>query len=265
MFMGPTWGPSRPIGPRWAPRWSHELCYLGIDNNLNWKIHINYIAGKLSRGIGILYKARKNFNNECLLTLYYSFIYRILIYCNHIWGNIYISKFIQTVCTANPSPRSHLDPIYKQLGLLKFPEIKTYLIGMFMFEIHHNDAPCILQEFFIKNKKKIIKFMNITLGMQTICMSPNVLLLPTFGICYQGVIVWNKIFKAEIYLENSEVSFEKMWKMFLLQNILNGVQNYWLFTSGKLHEYHYLYYYMCVHVHVCTHAHMYRYTDITTV
>ena len=30
-----------------------------IDNNLNWKMHINYIAGRLSRGIGILYKAKK--------------------------------------------------------------------------------------------------------------------------------------------------------------------------------------------------------------
>ena len=27
-FMGPTWGPSG-VGPRWAPCWSHEPCYLG--------------------------------------------------------------------------------------------------------------------------------------------------------------------------------------------------------------------------------------------
>ena len=28
-FMGPTWGHLGPVGPRWAPCWSHELCYLG--------------------------------------------------------------------------------------------------------------------------------------------------------------------------------------------------------------------------------------------
>ena len=28
-FMGPTWGPSGPTGPRWAPCWPHELSYLG--------------------------------------------------------------------------------------------------------------------------------------------------------------------------------------------------------------------------------------------
>ena len=28
-FMGPTWGPLRPTGPRWPPCWSHGLGYLG--------------------------------------------------------------------------------------------------------------------------------------------------------------------------------------------------------------------------------------------
>ena len=28
-FMGPTWGPSGPTGPKWAPCWPHEPCYLG--------------------------------------------------------------------------------------------------------------------------------------------------------------------------------------------------------------------------------------------
>ena len=28
-FMGPTCGPMGPTGPRWAPCWPHELCYLG--------------------------------------------------------------------------------------------------------------------------------------------------------------------------------------------------------------------------------------------
>ena len=28
-FMGPPWAHLRPTGPRWAPCWPHELCYLG--------------------------------------------------------------------------------------------------------------------------------------------------------------------------------------------------------------------------------------------
>ena len=30
MFMGPTWAHLGPTGPRWAPCWPHELCYLGL-------------------------------------------------------------------------------------------------------------------------------------------------------------------------------------------------------------------------------------------
>ena len=33
-FMGPTWGPPGPTGPRWVPCWPHELCYLGSLCNM---------------------------------------------------------------------------------------------------------------------------------------------------------------------------------------------------------------------------------------
>ena len=31
-FMGPTWGPSGPTGPRWVLWWPNELCDLGADH-----------------------------------------------------------------------------------------------------------------------------------------------------------------------------------------------------------------------------------------
>ena len=42
---------------------------------------------------------------------------------------------------------------------------------MFMFKIYHYDATSIFQEFFTK----MMKFMNIALGLETFCMLPNVL------------------------------------------------------------------------------------------
>ena len=46
-----------------------ETCktkFLGviIDNKLTWKEHINYISGKIARGIGIIIKARKYLNKD---------------------------------------------------------------------------------------------------------------------------------------------------------------------------------------------------------
>ena len=60
-----------------------------IGNNLNWKSHIYYIADKIAKGIGIFTTARKYFKGECVISLYHSFIYPYLVYCNHIWGNTY--------------------------------------------------------------------------------------------------------------------------------------------------------------------------------
>ena len=70
---------------------SSKFLGVHIDNKLNWKMHIDYVSGKIARGIGILIKARKVLSNECMTNLYYAFIYPYLIYCNHIWGNTYKS------------------------------------------------------------------------------------------------------------------------------------------------------------------------------
>ena len=40
-----------------------------IDNKLTWKWHIDHIAGKLSRGIGMIIKARQYLNNTGLMSL----------------------------------------------------------------------------------------------------------------------------------------------------------------------------------------------------
>ena len=57
-----------------------ETKFLGviIDNKLKWSTHILYIRKKIAKGIGILLKARKCFNNETLLSLYHTFVYPYL-------------------------------------------------------------------------------------------------------------------------------------------------------------------------------------------
>ena len=49
--------------------------FLGImiDEQLKFCEHIQYIKGKISRGLGIIYKAKTKCNKSTLLTLYYFF------------------------------------------------------------------------------------------------------------------------------------------------------------------------------------------------
>ena len=55
----------------------NSISFLGIiiDDRLQWNQHIAHIRSKIAKGIGIICKARKFFNKNILLTLYYCFIY----------------------------------------------------------------------------------------------------------------------------------------------------------------------------------------------
>ena len=69
----------------------NETKFLGviIDNKLKWSPHIMHISKKIAKGIGIIRKARKVFDNETPFSLYYTFIYPYLNYCIHVWGKTY--------------------------------------------------------------------------------------------------------------------------------------------------------------------------------
>ena len=77
--------------------------FLGIiiDNKLSWKYHIDHISGKIARGIGMTIKATEYLNKQGLLSLFYSFIYPYLTYCNHIWGSTYKSRLRRLIILQN--------------------------------------------------------------------------------------------------------------------------------------------------------------------
>ena len=66
-----------------------------IDDKLNWKAHISYVAGKIARGIGVLGKAHKYFHNDCMINSYNAFIYPYIMYSNHIWGITYKTNLLK--------------------------------------------------------------------------------------------------------------------------------------------------------------------------
>ena len=103
------------------------------DNELNWKAHISYISGKISRAIGVIIKAH-NFGKGALLSLYYTLIFLYLTYCNITCGSTYkynidrLTKLqknaARSICSVKPY--SHTDGLYKELGLVKVTEIYKF-------------------------------------------------------------------------------------------------------------------------------------------
>ena len=67
--------------------------YLGIiiDNNLSWKHHIDYVAIKMSRTVGLICKLRHFLPRHTLLTFYLSLVAPYLTYGLTAWGQAYKS------------------------------------------------------------------------------------------------------------------------------------------------------------------------------
>ena len=140
-----------------------KIKFLGVmlDNKVNWKDHINYISGKVSRGIGMILKARWYLTKKALMTLYYSFVYPYLTYCNHIWGSTsptnlmklqkLQNRIIRIICNTNR--RDHVRPMYKATGLLQLGDINKYLICRFMFRVCNNHVPRVFHSFFKRNRE----------------------------------------------------------------------------------------------------------------
>ena len=63
--------------------------YLGIiiDNNLFWKHHIDHIAIKMSRTVGLICKLRRFLPRHTLLTIYRSVVAPYLTYGLTAWGH----------------------------------------------------------------------------------------------------------------------------------------------------------------------------------
>ena len=66
-----------------------------IDKHLTWKTHVNFIVAKISKSVGLLYKAKYYLLSKSLLTLYYALICPYLTYCNLIWASTYITNLQQ--------------------------------------------------------------------------------------------------------------------------------------------------------------------------
>ena len=130
-----------------------------IDPHLTFSQHIQYIKGKIARGVGILNKCKRYLNACTLTTLYYSFIYPYFHYCNNIWGNTHASYLDPLVKLQKRAVRivdfadrkAHTDPIFRKLNILNLSKIHIYNLALFMFNYHHKYLPTIFHDFFIYN------------------------------------------------------------------------------------------------------------------
>ena len=193
--------------------------FLGIkfDCNLKFISHINYIADKISKSVGIIYRLSSFVPKTCLLKLYYSLVYPYLTYCILIWGSTYSSHLQPLVILQKKIVRvihckdynSHTDPLFKESNLLKFHDIYKYFLGIYMFNRIH------LQEF---NRNQSYETRNSS----DLLPSFHRLTTPQHSVSFTGPHLWNSI-PSRLKNLQSLTTFKIEFKKFLISHYSDNV------------------------------------------
>ena len=67
----------------------NSLKFLGvmIDENLTWKTHIELAENKISKSVGILFKASRYLNSKSLRSIYFALVHPYINYANISWAS----------------------------------------------------------------------------------------------------------------------------------------------------------------------------------
>ena len=193
-----------------------------IDAKLNWTHHITYVKGKLSRGIGIICKARKVLKKETLIKLYYSFFYPFLAYCIEVWGNTF-HNYIESLFKLQKKAlrlitfskwTAHTAELFKNLEILTLPKLYIYHIQIFMFKFHNHKLPCLFNNFFTRNHDVHSHFTRQANSFHVPVARTNLLYR---SVRFKGVRIFN-IFVDRFSTDCSISEYKNNIKSFLLLN-----------------------------------------------
>ena len=128
-----------------------SIKFLGvlIDENITWKDHIQTIENKISKNIGILFKAKCLLNRKCLRSIYFSFINCYLNYANIAWGSTQKGKLKKLFKQQKHASRiifdkeitDHSCPLLKSLNALNVYQLNIFQSMVLMFNCRNKFCP----------------------------------------------------------------------------------------------------------------------------
>ena len=117
-----------------------------INKNLKWNSHVNYIASRMSRSIGLFMILRHTLPTDILVLLYNSLILPHMTYCLLAWGDHHnkislLQKKVLRIITFSKL-FAHSEPLLKQLSLIKFEDMVKMQQVKFYYRYLNGNLPC---------------------------------------------------------------------------------------------------------------------------
>ena len=197
------------------------LKFLGviIDENITWKHHIGVIENKISKNIGILFKASKYLNFRCLANIYFALIHSYINYANIVWASSNrtgLKKIFQKQKQAmriifNKPYFSHSKPLMKNLKSLNVYQINLYQIILFMYKVKMGTVP----QIFNSNFSSADHCHNTRFSLNCFQL-PRSSKVSKFSIIIRGPTLWNKFLTDNEKNNSSFPSFKQILKNKLL-------------------------------------------------
>ena len=150
--------------------------------------------------------------------LYCSLFLPYINYCSEIWGNTYATnvecitvlqkRVVRLICGARRL--DHTNPLFKQLGILKFVYLVKFKTSIIMFKAYHNVLPDCLQKMFNLRVQIYDTRQKCTFSVHR--AHTNV---KSMCISIYGVKLWNSLHTNLTNCRSVQV-FKKMYKMHII-------------------------------------------------
>ena len=198
--------------------------FLGIlvDENLTWKSHIHYLENKISKNIGLLYKAKFLLDRQSLKNIYFSFIHSYINYANIAWAStnqIKLKKLLKYQKHAsriiyNRERTTHARPLMKSLKALNIYQTNILQNLLLTYKSKNGIAPTIFQSKF----KSIEHKYPTRQTSQKFYLPKASIKTSNFRISYRGPYIRNNIPSEENKNVTSLQAFKNKIKHELLNN-----------------------------------------------
>ena len=200
--------------------------YLGVylDDQLNWKKHINFLCEKLSKMSGMFAKLRHICDLKLLKTIYFALVESHIQYCNVVWGNAsdkileplskLQAKILRIICFL---PNDEISSLHAQniTGLLNIKQLNRLSIGKFMFKFKNKKLPRSYDNFF-KVRTEEQRYSLRSRGKEDYVCEWGKSNYGMKRLQYQGVQLWNNI-PSDIRNVNLLKEFKTKFKSLLLE------------------------------------------------
>ena len=175
------------------------MTFLGVllDENLNWKEHINYIENKISKSMGILYKSRFLLNEQCTKNLYFDFVHSYLNYGNAAWASTTKTNLSILLRRQKHASRivyfkdryTHAKPLMISLNALNIYQLNIYKILLFMHKVKNNNITHVFKQSFSEVSNKYNTKSSSINFYKPLCKTK----CAQYAISYRGPYLWNSL------------------------------------------------------------------------